>query len=88
MYRVAVVSVIPLYLFSRIEEECALKNASEKNIRVLEAQIAELQEDLDLEKHDRSKAEKARKDVTEELEALKCELEDTLDTTAAEEELR
>lgn len=76
------------YLFSRIEEECAFKNTSEKNIREMQAKIAELQEDLELEKHDRSKAEKARRDVAEELEALKCELEDTLDTTAAEEELR
>lgn len=36
----------------------------------------------------RSKAEKLKRDLSEELEALKTELEDTLDTTAAQQELR
>lgn len=72
----------------RIEEEAALKNAAQKNIRELEAQISELQEDLELEKAARAKAEKQRRDLAEELEALKTELEDTLDSTAAQQELR
>lgn len=48
----------------------------------------ELQEDLESEKICRSKAEKLKRDLSEELEALKTELEDTLDTTAAQQELR
>lgn len=72
----------------RIEEEAALKNAAQKNIRELEAQLSELQEDLELEKAARAKAEKHRRDLGEELEALKTELEDTLDSTAAQQELR
>lgn len=47
-----------------------------------------MQEDLELERQCRSKAEKHRRDLGEELEALKTELEDTLDTTAAQQELR
>lgn len=72
----------------RNEEEAAQKNLAQKLIREKEAQISELQEDLELERQCRSKAEKHRRDLGEELEALKTELEDTLDTTAAQQELR
>lgn len=72
----------------RIEEEAAQKNLAQKKIRELEAQLSELQEDLELEKQARAKAEKHRRDLGEELEALKTELEDTLDSTAAQQELR
>lgn len=75
-------------LFSRMEEEAALKNQAQKKIRELEAQLSELQEDLELERVARTKAEKNRRDLSEELEALKTELEDTLDSTAAQQELR
>lgn len=79
----------PLPLLScRIEEEAAAKNMAQKQIRELEAQISELQEDLELERQARAKAEKQRRDLGEELEALKTELEDTLDSTAAQQELR
>lgn len=64
------------------------KNNALKLIRELQAQIAELQEDLESEKASRNKAEKQKRDLSEELEALKTELEDTLDTTAAQQELR
>lgn len=47
-----------------------------------------MQEDLELERQARAKAEKHRRDLGEELEALKTELEDTLDSTAAQQELR
>lgn len=78
-----------LFFFTlRIEEEAAQKNQAQKLIREKEAQISELQEDLELERQSRSKAEKHRRDLGEELEALKTELEDTLDTTAAQQELR
>ncbi|XP_067353616.1 myosin-9-like [Channa argus] len=77
-----------LAALSRIEEEAAAKNAAQKKIRELEAQISELQEDLELEKQARSKAEKLRRDQMEELEALKTELEDSMGSTAAQQELR
>uniref|UniRef100_A0A668APL2 Myosin-9 n=1 Tax=Myripristis murdjan TaxID=586833 RepID=A0A668APL2_9TELE len=75
-------------LASQVDSEAAAKNTAQKKIRELEAQISELQEDLELERQARSKAEKHRRDLGEELEALKTELEDTLDSTAAQQELR
>ncbi|XP_068176707.1 myosin-9-like [Antennarius striatus] len=77
-----------LAALARIEEETAAKNMTQKKVRELEAQNAELLEDLELEKQSRSKAEKQRRDLAEELEALKTELLDTLDSTATQEELR
>lgn len=50
--------------------------------------MAELHEDLEAEKAARSKAEKLKRDLNEELEALKNELLDSLDSTAAQQELR
>uniref|UniRef100_A0A8D0GJG9 Myosin heavy chain 10 n=1 Tax=Sphenodon punctatus TaxID=8508 RepID=A0A8D0GJG9_SPHPU len=73
---------------ARGDDEAAQKNNALKVIRELQAQIAELQEDLESEKASRNKAEKQKRDLSEELEALKTELEDTLDTTAAQQELR
>ncbi|XP_061767733.1 myosin-10 isoform X1 [Nerophis ophidion] len=73
---------------ARSDEETAHKNNALKQIRELQAQLAELHEDLESEKICRSKAEKLKRDLSEELEALKTELEDTLDTTAAQQELR
>lgn len=61
---------------------------AQKKIRELEAHISELQEDLELEKQARTKAEKVRRDQMEELEALKTELEDSMGSTAAQQELR
>ncbi|XP_070684134.1 myosin-9a [Pempheris klunzingeri] len=77
-----------LTALARIEEEAAAKNCSQKKIRELEAHISDLQEDLELGRHARLKAEKCSRDLAEELEALKTELEDTLDSTAAQQELR
>ncbi|XP_061584550.1 myosin-10-like [Cololabis saira] len=73
---------------ARSDEEAAHKAGALKQLRELQAQLAELQEDLDSERQARSKAEKLKRDLSEELEALKTELEDTLDTTAAQQELR
>ncbi|XP_067006005.1 myosin heavy chain, non-muscle isoform X2 [Anabrus simplex] len=72
----------------KIDEEGAGKAQSQKALRELESQLAELQEDLEAEKAARSKAEKQKRDLNEELEALKNELLDSLDTTAAQQELR
>lgn len=92
LYQESVVSSVALIftivLHFRGDEETVQKNNALKLIRELQAQIAELQEDLESEKASRNKAEKQKRDLSEELEALKTELEDTLDTTAAQQELR
>ncbi|XP_069557359.1 myosin-10-like isoform X3 [Brachyistius frenatus] len=75
-------------MHARGEEEVSHKNNALKQARELQAQLSELQEDLESEKQARNKAEKLKRDLSEELEALKTELEDTLDTTAAQQELR
>lgn len=72
----------------RLDDEIAQKNNAFKKIRELEGHISDLQEDLDSERAARNKAEKQKRDLGEELEALKTELEDTLDSTAAQQELR
>lgn len=77
-----------LCLIYRLEDETAQKNNALKKIRELEGHISDLQEDLDSERAARNKAEKIKRDLGEELEALKSELEDTLDTTATQQELR
>lgn len=56
-------------LFGRVEEETTQKNMALKKIRELESQI-ELQEDLESERAARNKAEKRKRDLGEELEAL------------------
>uniref|UniRef100_A0A8C9TA04 Myosin, heavy chain 11b, smooth muscle n=1 Tax=Scleropages formosus TaxID=113540 RepID=A0A8C9TA04_SCLFO len=63
-------------------------NNALKRIRELEGQISDLQEDLETERAARTKAEKSKRDLGEELEALRSELEDTLDSTATQQELR
>ena len=72
----------------RIEDEVAAKTQFNKQIREVESQLQEVQEDLEVEREQRNKAEKMKRDLSEELEALKSELEDSLDTTAAVQELR
>lgn len=71
-----------------LDEESSQRGAAVKRIRELEALLSELQEDLEAERAARGKAEAARRDLGEELNALRTELEDSLDTTAAQQELR
>lgn len=71
-----------------MEEELAQKSNALKKIREMEGFVSELQDDLDAEQEACRKSEKARKELEEELSALRTELEDTLDTTAAQQELR
>ncbi|XP_036070011.1 myosin-9 [Oryzias melastigma] len=77
-----------LAALAKIEEEAAAKNAAQKKIRELEAQNTELQEDLELEKQARSKTEKQRRDLGEELEALRAELENSQDTSLVVTQLK
>ncbi|CAB4066476.1 MYH [Lepeophtheirus salmonis] len=64
------------------------KAKSQKKLREVEAQLTEVVEDLEAEKGARVKAEKQKRELNEELEALKNELLDSLDSTAAQQELR
>lgn len=80
--------MLTVLCLNRLDDETAQKNNALKKIRELESFISDLQEDLDSEKSARNKVEKQRRDLGEELEALKTELEDTLDSTATQQELR
>lgn len=73
---------------ARVDEEGALRAAAQKAARETESALADAHEDLEAERAARTKAEKLRRDLNEELEALKSELLDSLDTTAAQQELR
>merc|ERR1719410_898960 len=72
----------------KVDEEAAGKANAQKALREMEGQLSEVVEDLDAEKEARNKAEKQKRDLNEELEALKNELLDSLDVTAAQQELR
>ncbi|XP_021022423.1 myosin-14 isoform X1 [Mus caroli] len=72
----------------RVEEEGGARAQLLKSLREAQAGLAEAQEDLEAERVARAKAEKQRRDLGEELEALRGELEDTLDSTNAQQELR
>ncbi|KAB1274913.1 Myosin-14 [Camelus dromedarius] len=73
---------------ARAEEEGGARTQLLKSLREAQAGLTEAQEDLEAERAARAKAEKQRRDLGEELEALRGELEDTLDSTNAQQELR
>ncbi|XP_051776097.1 myosin-10 isoform X3 [Erpetoichthys calabaricus] len=75
-------------VLARVEEESSRRADALRTLREAQSHNAELQEDLETERAARAKAEKQKRDLGEELEALRTELEDTLDTTAAQQELR
>ena len=53
----------------------------------MEGELNDVKDDLDTEKKDRQRAEKLRKDLSEELEALKTELEETTETGAVQQQV-
>lgn len=71
-----------------LEDESNQRGMAVKRVRELEALLQEMQEDLEAERAAKGKVEAARRDLGEELNALRTELEDSLDTTAAQQELR
>ena len=75
-------------MFCRFDQEQNSRAHLAKNFRDLQNNLTEVQEDLEQEKIQRGKAEKQKRDLGEELEALKTELEDSLDTTNAQQELK
>uniref|UniRef100_A0A8C2K2R9 Myosin, heavy chain 14, non-muscle n=1 Tax=Cyprinus carpio TaxID=7962 RepID=A0A8C2K2R9_CYPCA len=72
----------------QLEEEGARRAEAQRALREAMSQVSELKEEVENERGMRERAEKQRRDLGEELEALRTELEDTLDTTAAQQELR
>ena len=52
-------------LFDRVEEEVSSKTTITKQIRELQSQIQEIQEDLEAERDARVKAEKQKRDLGE-----------------------
>lgn len=71
-----------------LEEEGVRRAEAQRALREAMSQVSELKEEVENERGMRERAEKQRRDLGEELEALRTELEDTLDTTAAQQELR
>lgn len=78
-----------LFFYSvRLEEEGSRRAEAQRALREALSQVSELKEEVENERGMRERAEKQKRDLGEELEALRTELEDTLDTTAAQQELR
>lgn len=72
----------------RLEEEGARRAEAQRALKEALSQVSELKEEVENERLSKDRAEKQKRDMSEELEALRTELEDTLDTTAAQQELR
>lgn len=71
-----------------LEEEGACRAEAQRTLKEALSQVSELTEELENERLSKDRIEKQKRDLSEELEALRTELEDTLDTTAAQQELR
>lgn len=78
----------PPFWSCRLDKSAAENAAAQKKNRELEAHVLELEEDLARECGYRAQSTQRCKDLEEELEALKTELLDTLDSTAVQQELR
>ena len=50
---------------NKVEEETTIKQTFQKQIREMEGVIGEVQEDLDVERDSRAKAEKQKRDLSE-----------------------
>lgn len=71
-----------------LEEEGTRRTEAQRALKEALSQVSELKEEVESERLSKDRAEKQKRDMSEELEALKTELEDTLDTTATQQELR
>jgi len=72
----------------RVEEEMSARARIEKENSLLQAQIQELQDDLESERDSRTRVEKARKILNDELEHLRDSLEQSESSTAAQQDIR
>ena len=57
--------LLTVSLCCRVEEEVSAKTAVAKQVREVESQLQELQEDIEAEREARNKAEKQRRDLGE-----------------------
>lgn len=74
--------------FVRNDEELAARQQLEREIREIRAQLDDAVEEATKEKTARQKAEKARRDMAEELESYKQELEESNDKSALHSQLK
>lgn len=72
----------------RAEEEAAARSKLEKDNRELQAQLQEMQDDLDAEKDTRLKVEKQRRQLNDELENLRDTLDDADAHTQAQKDIQ
>src|SRR6218665_1762093 len=76
-----------LFLF-RMDEESSSRQRLERELGDAHRELRELEDDLQKERGARSKAEKNRRDMAEELEAYKAELEESNDKSALHVQMR
>ncbi|KJH42978.1 myosin head [Dictyocaulus viviparus] len=77
-----------VHIKNKYDEEISTRQQLEKYVREIQAQLDETMEDLKQEQLLRVKAEKARRDLTEEVESYKIELEETQGKTASHHAMR
>lgn len=65
-------SVVIYFIKNRVEEEVSVRTTFQKQIREVEGQLQEVQEDLETEKDARIKAEKQKRDLSEVMLMLHC----------------
>lgn len=80
--------ILQLLKHFRLDQDQAERTTLTKVLREVENAKSELQEDLEAERVQRAKSEKNKRDLKEELDALKAELEDSIDSTTAQQETR
>ncbi|KAF7232777.1 hypothetical protein EG68_07882 [Paragonimus skrjabini miyazakii] len=73
-------------LQGRLDEEIVAKTIALKKVRECESLIQELKEDVESERKARDKAEEAKRDLTEEIEAMRLELIDSGSNSVAQTE--
>uniref|UniRef100_A0A0K0G4P8 Myosin heavy chain n=1 Tax=Strongyloides venezuelensis TaxID=75913 RepID=A0A0K0G4P8_STRVS len=75
-------------ILAKSDEDLNNFNNLQKQIRDYEIQIEELKDDLESEKEARSKADRARRELSEELETLKTEFIEATDKSAISQEIQ
>merc|ERR550534_1628587 len=74
-------------LGAKIEDEASLGSKYSKQIKELQSRLEELDEELNLERGNRAKAEKSRSMLKKDIEDVSCRLEEAGSNTATQVEL-
>merc|ERR1711915_449965 len=74
-------------LNAKIEDEASLGSKYTKQIKELQSRLEELDEELNLERGNRAKAEKSRSMLKKDIEDVSCRLEEAGSNTATQVEL-